>query len=290
MRLLKSPNGLLPLAGHRIQGITKQVVRDWFTEVSRTVNQTTGKPNATQASRAYAFLKAVLKTAVQDDLIEENPCAVWGASNLTSNVKKNVKVLKMDELKVILANLNDWYQALIVIAALGGLRFGEIIALTREDVDTSGDIVAIRVSSGVTHVPGKGWVRDTTKNDDDRTVLIPEYRDLIVSHLEKYVGPEKTALVFKPKTGEYLAPSTMTKHWYRARAVAGRQDFPFHSLRHFASTVFTLVPGVTEKELMERMGHKTRSASWIYQHTTGREMELAEKMKLVPGIGDLLAK
>ncbi len=278
-RLLQSENGLQPLAGHRLQGITKQTVRDWFAEVS----------GSTQSARAYSLLKAILGSAVEEDLIPFNPCSIRGAGNMSSNIKKDRSLVTIEELTVILDNLDHYYRTLVRVAALGGLRWGEITALKRKDLEVSGELVVVQVRRGVTYIPGEGFVEGPTKNKETREVHLPAgLTPRILDHLKTYVPGDKDALVFPSTTGSYLAESTMSRHWYRARAAAGRSDLTFHDLRHFAATLYGMVPGVTEKELLSRIGHKSREASWIYQHTTGREVEMTERMEQLPGVDKLL--
>lgn len=284
-RLLDSPNGLAPLHDHRLDGITKKVVAEWFADVSQRVNPRTGKRLYTQAARAYGLLKAIMESALNDDLVDSNPCAVRGASGLKTKVKGEVELLKPDELRTILEHLDEFYRLLVLIAALGGLRFGEIIALTRSDVEVAGPQPALRVNKGVTYVPGEGRKVESNKTDSSRTVLLPpQLAEPLKTHLEGYVKPDPSALVFPATGGSFLASSTMAKHWYPARAAAGRSDFPFHSLRHWAGTYFAQVPGVTAKERQDRLGHRTDSASWLYQHSTGREAEQVEKMGELPAV------
>jgi integrase len=53
--------------------------------------------------------------------------------------------------------------------------------------------------------------------------------------------------------------------FYRARALAGRQDVSFHGLRHAEATL-AAAAGATLAELMARMGHSTVGAALKYQH------------------------
>jgi integrase len=284
-RLLDSPNGLAPLHDYRLDGITKKVVAEWFADVSQRVNPRTGKRLYTQAARAYGLLKAIMESAVNDDLVDSNPCAVRGASGLKTKVKGEVELLKPDELRTILEHLDEFYRLLVLIAALGGLRFGEATALTRADVNLEGRFPALRVNKGVTYVPGEGRRVESNKTDDTRTVFLPEaLTDPLRNHLEAHADEGPDSLVFPSPSGSFLAESTMTKHWYPARAAAGRSDFPFHSLRHWAGTYFAQVPGVTKKEIMDRLGHRTDSASWLYQHSTGREAEQMDRLGELPAV------
>jgi integrase len=52
---------------------------------------------------------------------------------------------------------------------------------------------------------------------------------------------------------------------------------PFHGLRHYGATKFAQT-GATLKEIQERIGHSTVAAAMRYQHTAGRDAELAKRM------------
>ncbi len=56
-----------------IADITPAEVRTWWTSMN--------PDTPTVRARSYALLKAVLNTAVADDLIDANPCRIRGASN-----------------------------------------------------------------------------------------------------------------------------------------------------------------------------------------------------------------
>jgi integrase len=90
--------------------------------------------------------------------------------------------------------------------------------------------------------------------------------------------------VFPNSNGEHLQPSTMYRHFYRARKVAHRNDLRFHDLRH-TGAVLAAVSGATLAELMDRLGHSTPAAAMRYQHAAqGRDKRIAEALsKLVGG-------
>ncbi len=62
-----------------------------------------------------------------------------------------------------------------------------------------------------------------------------------------------------------MAPSTLYKPYYKARAAAGREDLRFHDLRH-TGAVLAASTGASLAELMARLGHSTHGAALRYQH------------------------
>jgi integrase len=98
---------------------------------------------------------------------------------------------------------------------------------------------------------------------------------LIEAHMAKYVGVSRDSLNFPAENGGHLQPSTLYRHWYKAREVAGRPDLRFHNLRH-SGAVLAAATGATLAELMARLGHSTPQAAMRYQHAAGgRDREIA---------------
>jgi integrase len=83
------------------------------------------------------------------------------------------------------------------------------------------------------------------------------------------------------KNGGHLQPSTLGRHFDRARIKAKRPDLRFHDLRHSGS-VLAAQTGATLAELMARLGHSTPAAAMRYQHAAqGRDRQIA---KLLSGL------
>ena len=90
------------------------------------------------------------------------------------------------------------------------------------------------------------------------------------------VGPAPDALLVPAHHGGHLAPSTLSRHFYAARAVAGRPDLRFHDLRH-SGAVLAASTGATIAELMGRLGQSSPQAAMRYQHVAaGRDQVIAE--------------
>lgn len=98
---------------------------------------------------------------------------------------------------------------------------------------------------------------------------------MIEEHLAKFVKGGRDGLLFPADHGGHLQPSTLYRHWYKARAAVGRDDLRFHDLRH-SGAVLAAASGATIAELMARLGHSTPQAAMRYQHAAqGRDREIA---------------
>lgn len=284
-RLLAGP--LDPLADRLLTDITAAVVRSW-----RSALLDTGK--LTTTARAYGLLNAIMSTAKIDALIPKNPCRITGGGSTTTGRK--VLPPTDAELDIIVGSITPRFRALVLIAAEGGLRYGELIELRRKDLtrfqmvvtgkDDDGndteitlDMFRVTVARAVTHTDAGFHVGQPKSAAGVRSVALPsDITAAIAAHLHEHAGRFPDSLLFPAADGvSHLAQSTFTKHWYPARATAGREDMPFHALRHFASTEFSKT-GATDRETMDRLGQSTPSVAMRYQHSTGRDAELAARM------------
>ncbi len=270
-------NGSLkPFAEVRLTSISPEQVRTWYSSIV-----TAG--TKTQAARAYELLKSIMTTAVNDGRVKTNPCQIRGAASASTGRK--IEPPTAQELQQIMDAIAPRYKAAVAIAAWSGVRFGELTELRRRDIEILADegttrAIAVNVSRAVTHVSGQGFIVGATKSEAGvRTIVLPPHvNEIVETHLREHVGRSADALLFPSADGTgHLAQSAFYKHWAPARAAAGRSDMPWHALRHYGATRAALA-GATLKELQARLGHSTVVAAMRYQHTAGRDEELAKRM------------
>jgi integrase len=235
----------------------------------------------TQTARAYALLASIMKTAVADKLADETPCTVRGGTKTSTGIK--VLPPTDAELETILETIRPCYRAMVVAAAIGGLRYGEVIRLQAKNVmverDDEGGVVAVRlaVNEQVVWTKHNGaQVGEVKAVESVRTIAIFGSDALIIAeHVHGLIG---NALLFPaPDGANYLHPTTFHRWWKKARSAAGRDDLHFHALRHYAGTAYAQA-GATVKETMARLGHSTTSAAMRYQHAGNRDDELAARL------------
>ena len=218
-----------------------------------------------------------MRTAVDEQIITSNPCVIRaGGSTATQH---RAKPATIEELALIAEHMPDQLRLAVLIAAWCGLRQGEILELRRRDVDLTQR--TIRVERAVSRVPGQPPIVGTPKSRaGDRTVAIPPHLlPEFTRHLRDHVLVGGTALLFVGRdSGEQVAPSTLYRWYYPARAAAGRPDLRWHDLRHTGATL-AAATGATLAELMNRLGHSTVGAAMRYQHAASdRDQAIAEAL------------
>jgi integrase len=264
-------NHLTPALGSRTMAeIKERNIRRWRK------NLLDGGVSVATAAKAYRLLKAIMNTAVDDGLIRRNPCRIKGAAQDRSPERP---VLSLQQVFTLADVIHPRYRALILLAVFGCLRWGELAALRRMDIDLA--TRTVRIERTLTELRGNGQVFGPPKTDaGHRTVAFPDFivSDL-TSHLAQFTAPEADALVFTSPTGTPLRPSNFRRRtWAKAIEAARLPAIHFHDLRHTGNTL-TAEAGANLRELMERMGHSSTRAAMIYLHSTSeRQRALADTL------------
>jgi integrase len=134
----------------------------------------------------------------------------------------------------------------VIIALNTGLRRGELLGLTWERVDLSRGVLQLELTKS-------GRRREVPMNDDS-------YRALVG------LGPKATGRVFRTR---YIQTACNN-----AVAAAKLDDVNFHTLRHtFAS--WSVMRGVTLKELQELLGHASLAMTMRYAHLAPEHLRTA---------------
>jgi integrase len=253
-------------AGQTVAGISEADVRRWRADLLAA-----GVSPVTTA-KAYRLLKSIMATAADDGLIRRNPCRLKGASAEKSPERP---VLTVAEVYALADAVGPRYRALVLLACFCGLRWGELAALRRCDIDT--DAAIVRVTRQLTETPGQPLHFGPPKSDAGRRVVVipPLILPDVRAHLADIAASE--AIVFTSPTGKLLRhPNFRRGVWLPALAATGLTGVHFHDLRH-AGNHMVASAGASLRELMERMGHSSPRAALIYQHSTDeRQRALAE--------------
>ena len=169
-------------------------------------------------AKAYRLVHAVCASAVAEEHLVRNPCAIPGASAKSHDERPVATISQVYE---IADALGPRWRTLVLTATFCGLRFGELAGLTVERVDLLHKTVTVAVD--LDELDGGHLQVGRAKSDASRrTVSIP---DVIVPELERhlgaYSGAGATGYVFVGPQGGLLRRSNFRNHWTKAVAAAG---------------------------------------------------------------------
>ena len=109
-------------------------MRRWYKLM---LNAGVGTPTV---AKAYVLLKAIFATAVDHGLIRRNPCRVKGGGSQQSPERPVPTIRQIDDLAEA---VGARYRALVLLAAFCSLRWGELAALRRADIDLRAHTVKV---------------------------------------------------------------------------------------------------------------------------------------------------
>jgi integrase len=264
---------ILPELGDaKIVTLTPAQVRTWHTAL--------GTEHPTGNAHAYALLHAICATAVQDEVLDANPCRIRAA--MQTKRRRDVDILTPAEVDKLASKMPTALRASVVMAAWCGLRWGETSELRRKDV--SDDCSVLYIRRAVTYRAGKFYEGPPKTEAGIRDVTIPPHiRPVIKAHLKNHVGKPADALLFTNDDGSRLRADQYRYWWELARKAIKKPHLRVHDLRHVGA-VLAAQSGATTAELMHRLGHTTPEMALRYQHVAeGRDAEIAERLSKLAG-------
>ncbi|MET8160392.1 site-specific integrase [Sphaerisporangium sp. NPDC005289] len=251
--------------------IETAVVREWRAVL---VGKGVG---ASEVAKSYRFLRAVLMTAADDRIIPRNPCRIKGAGEEKPDERPVLTVAQVFQLADLMP---ERLRAMVLLATFASLRWGEVAALRRMDLDLKTGTVSVR-QQHVELDTGELLVGPPKSRAGVRTVAIPSgIISTLEHHLASYTGPEDDALIFTGSRGGILRRSNFRRaaNWASATRKIGFPGLHFHDLRHTGNTL-AAGSGASLRDLMERMGHDSVRAAMIYQHSTAEaDRKIADAM------------
>ncbi|MFC0624734.1 tyrosine-type recombinase/integrase [Kribbella deserti] len=255
--------------------ITPALIRTWRAELmaekhlksckDSCTDKTHRGVSATMVAKAYRLMRAILMTATDDELIRRNPCRIVGAG---IERPKERPVLTIDQVFKLADQMPRHLRVFILVATFASLRWGEVTAIQRRDIDLTKK--TIRIRQQWIEVVGSGMELHPPKSDAGvRTVSIPALLvPFVQEHLDEFVAPGRDAFVFLGEKGSVLRRSNFNKlGWSKAAESVGAKGLHFHDLRHTGNTL-AAQSGASTKDLMARMGQDSMNAAIIYQHAT----------------------
>jgi integrase len=252
---------ILPtLGGYPVSRLTPAVVRGWYAQLHQQA-QAAGRGQAV-LSHSYRVLRAILTTAVEDELLPRNPCTIKGAGQ---DRPRERRLPTEPEIWALVDAAPARYRALVWLAAATALRSAELAGLRRCDIDLLHRLLHVR-QTYVEPARGAAYFGPPKSDAGTRTLALPAVVvPLLEQHLAQWSGTGPDGLVFISEKGQPL--SRHNRRWWREACLAAGlpPGTHLHDLRH-AGLTLAAQSGATLKELMALAGHSSPRAAMIYQH------------------------
>jgi integrase len=239
---------LLPCFGTmKLSDITPNAIRKWQNDIGRKGL----KPSTVK--QINRRLSAVLAFAVKFCGMQRNPMTVTGAQG---SYERRVEMWSKEEFDRFIAEVESPIERpLFLLLYYTGMRIGEALALTRQDIDFEKSTINI----DKTFNQNTGQVTTPKTKASIRTVTIP---DMVADAIKALIDN----LAYDCKKVFPMPYSTIIYHYRKAIQRAGVRNLPIHCLRH-AHVSYLISHGVPVTAIAKRVGHTSPQVTLsIYAH------------------------
>lgn len=218
----------------------------------------------------YYYAKNVMEYAKNHYNVREN---VFGKAKLPKFYEQDsdFKFLEPNEVSQLINHFEDniFWKSLFQVLCYVGLRRGELLALTWQDINFKAKTLTVNKALGINqdkqvYLKGpKNKASNRTLDLDNKTIL----------YLKELKLSSQTDLVFPSPKGGYLRLSTPNEKLQETLKKLGINKITLHDLRHtHASLLFA--SGRSVKYVQQRLGHsKAETTMNIYVHVTQKEKD-----------------
>lgn len=205
----------------------------------------TAETTAWTAHMAYRMVRRVTRQALAEGLLQRDP--LHGVKVATPE-RKPIKPLTPDEVQALADAIAPRFRCMVLLAAWGGLRIGELGALT--PMDLRGDVVTI--SKALQTPAGGSKVGPPKTASSRRRVTLPSW---VAHELREHIvrAEVTTREIFTLENGSLVTHENFQGHWRKACRQAGIEA-RFHDLRHTAVAIL-IQQGAHPKLIQSRLGH-----------------------------------
>lgn len=235
---------LIPALGHiPLNEVTTTQIQQLVTQLRSM------QLSARTTQYTIAVLSRALNYAIAIDLIGRNPCRMVRTPRV---IKHKVKPLTVEQANALLAAADAHQLGLLFRLALSlGLRRGELLALTWENIDLERGVLT---------------VQEAKTQAGNRTIPLPQVLVEKLRQHQETCHQSRQNLVFTTRNGTPIQARNLVRTYKSLLRQAGIPDRRFHDLRHSCAT-FLIAQGVNLHAVKYILGHSTiRVTSDIYGH------------------------
>jgi integrase len=246
-----------------------------------------GGLSASSVRRVHAVLHKACRDAVRWGRLSVNPVDGADPPRANADQQDKLRVWNAEQLSAFLAQVaDDRLYALWRLLAMTGMRRGEALGVSWQDVDMEGGSVTIRRA----WIPVDGVARfsEPKSRSSRRTIALdPATLEVLQAHAARQADEQtgwqeclaEAGLLFTRPDGRPLVPWTVSKAFREHARAAMLPAIPLHGLRHTYATL-ALASGINPRIVSARLGHATVALTLdVYSHVLPQaDREAAERI------------
>ncbi len=255
-------NHLQPYFGSSpLHSITVEMIDRYLAQKRRQKHQYGVGYSPKSLNNHLSLLRRILETAREYELIEKNPVVArhWMKSEHT--VEESRPWWTPEEQAKALAVLESWrkteprFRLPILVQLVTGIRFSEVRALRKEDLDLQAPGLWIRRAQPKKKV-------STPKNGRSRFQALP--REL-ADELRAWMLKTEGQLLFPSESGGPVSNNVLNRAYSRLAKEAGVRRITSHGARHTCGSSLAMM-GAGQKMIATILGHTEARTTERYTH------------------------
>lgn len=211
------------------------------------------------------IISMIFNNAIIEYGLRFNPCT---AVQMPRNLPVTKRELpKDDAIEAVKTGKDAPFGLFALICLYAGLRRGEALALSYEDIDRKAGL--IHVTKSVEYVGNNAHIKapKTAAGVRDVPLLKP---------LAEALPPQGTGLIFPREDGQPLTKTQYRKRWVRYCKTIGH-EITAHQLRHGYATIL-YEAGIPDKDAQELLGHSDITLTRdVYTHIRQSQRDATAK-------------
>ena len=215
----------------------------------------------------HILCNAIFQYMVDSDILRKNPMSKVKKVPLERKEANFLNVEDCNKLLAIAEAKYPQYYLLLLVTIITGMRQGEALALTWDDIDFKNEIISVNKTYS------KNKITTPKTKNSIRNIKIPKQLCLLLKKHYLSLKHKQLNLVFPNTKGNYINCRNLVNRFLKpCLAEANIKEIKWHELRH--SCITALVEnGVSIKYIQKQVGHSSENTTLrIYTHVT-EEME-----------------
>ncbi|GHD34000.1 tyrosine-type recombinase/integrase [Streptomyces galbus] len=262
------------------------------------------KLSARTRRQRFSFFSGMMDWAVANEIVSRNPCKnVAGAGSRAREIRDQKSTATRLTTREVLAVLNGApprYRAMLWLMAGCGLRLGEAMAVSRDQIDFEEGRLRVDfqiaedgdTGSGKNSAIRRRHIKARDEGEPGRTIPLPPN---VAAELRRHIknhgvwGPDRLLFPNVTRTGFLYASYFYPKVWMEALRKGQVRYCKAHALRHYYGSRL-LYAGVPENDVADWLGHSSTEVlrehyHYIFEGAEQRGRAAIATM-LVPGADD----
>ncbi len=263
-----------------IDKLTPKMIDDFYGQM-----RTSGYAGST-IHQCHAILRRAFVQAMRWEWIDRNPVTLVSPPRARVSSPLAPDVAALAEILAEAHRRDEVVEAAIALAAVTGLRRGELVALHWSDVDDVAQTLWVR--RALRTAGSAGSEIGPTKTRAERVIALDPVGVEVIRRLKAVQVKWADEMVLELPADPWLLPDhdlnkpmppdRLTGAFSRIARSIGRPDLHLHSLRHFTATEM-IAAGVDVRTVAGRLGHSDASVTLrVYAHALPERDRAAAEM------------